>query len=123
MTTPPHTGPRKIIAAALDDWWLTTDPSRPPDTTDAAETVEMYLLSSGYRITPDTRKAPHTMPVPSRGTVIGAGALALLCAITAVLAALRGDTAWATLGTIGAALLTYETARDARDRRRGRAAR
>ncbi|MFJ6659684.1 hypothetical protein ACIQNG_25525 [Streptomyces sp. NPDC091377] len=59
---PVPTGPRQIIAAALDDWWLTADPSRPPDTTTAADQVEMYLLSSGYQITPPGAATVTTTP-------------------------------------------------------------
>lgn len=46
-------GHRPVIQAALDDWWLTTDPAH-PDLTAAAEQIELYLTSSGYRVTPDT---------------------------------------------------------------------
>ncbi|MFJ4687076.1 hypothetical protein [Streptomyces sp. NPDC088789] len=59
---PVPTGPRQIIAAALDDWWLTADPSRPPDTTTAADQVEMYLMSSGYQITPPGAATVTTTP-------------------------------------------------------------
>ncbi|MGW1035033.1 hypothetical protein ACWD4Z_22955 [Streptomyces antibioticus] len=41
-----------MIAAALDDWWLLTDPAAPFDGAAIAPRVETYLLSSGYEITP-----------------------------------------------------------------------
>ncbi|MGW1324812.1 hypothetical protein ACWD64_19995 [Streptomyces antibioticus] len=47
---PPHH--LAVIAAALDDWWLVTDPRAPFDGAAIAPRVETYLLSSGYEITP-----------------------------------------------------------------------
>ena len=47
---PPHH--LAVIAAALDDWWLVTDPRAPFDGAAIAPRVEVYLLSSGYHITP-----------------------------------------------------------------------
>ncbi|MBK3630519.1 hypothetical protein JHN59_38135, partial [Streptomyces sp. MBT49] len=46
----PH---RAIVAAALDDWWRTADPAATFDGETLAPRVEMYLLSSGYHITPN----------------------------------------------------------------------
>lgn len=43
-----------VIAAALDDWWITTDPSAEFNGAVIAPHVAMYLLTSGYRITPTT---------------------------------------------------------------------
>lgn len=44
-----------VMAAAVEDWWLTTDPANGRATgPDIAAHVEMYLRSSGYHITPDT---------------------------------------------------------------------
>ncbi|MCM8550043.1 hypothetical protein [Streptomyces sp. STCH 565 A] len=51
--------PRAVIAAALEDWWTTTDPVEPFAPTTLAADVELHLISSGYRITPDDRT---TMP-------------------------------------------------------------
>ncbi|MFM9634359.1 hypothetical protein ACKI10_43260 [Streptomyces galilaeus] len=64
--TPPDPAPprphRDVMAAAVEDWWLTTDPVQDRDTgAEVAAHVEMYLHGSGYRITP----WPHT-PGPSR---------------------------------------------------------
>ncbi|MFI1030759.1 hypothetical protein [Streptomyces sp. NPDC020951] len=48
-----------VMAAAVEDWWLTADPAADRATgPDVAAHVEMYLRSSGYHITPD--------PWPSR---------------------------------------------------------
>ncbi|MDX3024051.1 hypothetical protein [Streptomyces acidiscabies] len=48
-----------VVAAALDDWWIVTDPSLPFDSHSAAERIEMYLISSGYHTVPN-RRAHHT---------------------------------------------------------------
>jgi len=42
-----------VIAAALDDWWTTADPAATFDGDTIAPHVEMYLLSSGYHVTPN----------------------------------------------------------------------
>ncbi|NUS85999.1 MAG: hypothetical protein HOY75_25570 [Streptomyces sp.] len=43
-----------VMAAAVEDWWLTADPAADRATgPDIAACVEMYLLSSGYHITPN----------------------------------------------------------------------
>lgn len=69
---PPH---RTVIEAALHDSWLTADPAEPTSPAAAAEQVEMYLNSSGYRITPDTRpRAPMT---PRLAYTLSVTALAL----------------------------------------------
>lgn len=59
MTHPDPGSPHAVITAALRDWQLLTDPIR-PDLTAAADRIEMYLISSGYRITPDTQEPPMT---------------------------------------------------------------
>jgi hypothetical protein len=50
------TGHRPLIQAALDDWWLTTDPAH-PDLDAAAHQIETHLLNSGYHITPHTPRS------------------------------------------------------------------
>lgn len=52
-----------VVAAALDDWWTTTDPGLPFDSHDVAAHVEMYLLSSGYHVAP-APASPHTLQSP-----------------------------------------------------------
>jgi hypothetical protein len=59
-----HASPhQKVIAAALEDWWITTDPAAPFDPATVAESVEQYLLSSGYYIAPDTGIPPMHTPI------------------------------------------------------------
>jgi len=41
-----------VVAAALDDWWIVTDPAEPFDSHSAAKRIEMYLISSGYHVVP-----------------------------------------------------------------------
>lgn len=58
MTTPIPPAALAVIAAALDDYRMLT----PPDLTTphgAAEQIAQYLLSSGYRITPDLPRPHH----------------------------------------------------------------
>lgn len=62
MTQPTPPGHQRIIEAALDDWWITTDPIEPFHSPAVAEQVEMYLLNSGYTIAPDTRTSPMKTP-------------------------------------------------------------
>ncbi len=47
-----------VIAAALSDWWLLTDPARPFDINVVAQAVDARLTRSGYRIAPDTGRPP-----------------------------------------------------------------
>ncbi|MGA5486680.1 hypothetical protein ACPCK1_02765 [Streptomyces pseudogriseolus] len=50
-----------VIASALEDWWLITDPAQPFDTRVVAQAVDARLTRSGYRIAPDTGRPPaHT---------------------------------------------------------------
>lgn len=61
MTT--HTSAhQKVIAAALEDWWITTDPTEPFDPATVAANVEQYLLTAGYYIAPDTGIPPMHTP-------------------------------------------------------------
>lgn len=53
--TPPRPY-RDVMAAAVEDWWTTTDPTTDTATgPDIAAHVDMYLTSSGYHITPNPR--------------------------------------------------------------------
>lgn len=54
--------PRAVIAGALEEWWITTDPTEPFVPATVAADVELHLISSGYRITHDDRT---TMPTHS----------------------------------------------------------
>lgn len=60
MTHHPAPGHRAVIEAALMDWWTTTDPMQPFDAPEVADHVELYLLSSGYEIGPNTGSTPVT---------------------------------------------------------------
>jgi hypothetical protein len=120
MTTQPQPGHRAVIEAALYDWWTTTDPIQPFHAPAVAAQIEMYLLSSGYIIAPDTPRKP---PMPTRRSITAVAAIAVLCAVSVVLAARRGDWAWAAAGTLATGLLTREGIRDIRDRRHHRSAR
>jgi len=112
-------GHRAIVAAALEDWWITTDPLEPFTPDDVADQVDLYLHSSGYRITPDTRKTR----MPTRRTIATAAVIALICATSTAFAVARGDWWWAAIGALATLLLTRETIRDLADRRHGRNAR
>lgn len=48
--------PRGAITEALEDAWLTADPSQPFDPDDIADRIETYLRHSGYAITPRLRR-------------------------------------------------------------------
>lgn len=116
---PVTTGPRKVVEAALWDWWLTTDPHADYDPADVAARIDEYLRSSGFTIAPDIRKNR----MPTRRSIAAVALIALVCAGSAVLAAWRGDWWWTGIGALGAALLTREVIRDLADRRHGSTAR
>lgn len=119
MTQPRPPAHHAVIQAALTDWWLCTDPTEPFTPVDVAEQVELYLLSSGYCIGPDLRRNP----MPARRAIAVVVLLAVICTISVVCAALRGDWWWAAIGALAACLLTREGIRDINDRRHGRSAR
>ncbi|MEU2992566.1 hypothetical protein ABZ772_19760 [Streptomyces griseoincarnatus] len=67
MTDPTTDRPHlDLIASALEDWWLITDPAQPFDTRVVAQAVDARLTRSGYRITPDPGSSP--MPAQRRTT-------------------------------------------------------
>ncbi|MGW3417035.1 hypothetical protein [Streptomyces phaeochromogenes] len=115
MTTQPR-GHRAVIEAALNDWWINTDPVEPFHSPAVAKQIEEYLLSSGYVIAPDTRKTD----MPKRRDIALLIALAAACAAAAVAASIVNDWWWGALGILGAALLTKEARHDIRDRRHAR---
>ncbi|MFE9923291.1 hypothetical protein ACFYQA_17400 [Streptomyces sp. NPDC005774] len=61
MTSQPSTH-QAVIAAALEHWWITTDPLADFDFMEVAQTVETHLINSGS-IAPDTGTTP--MPPPA----------------------------------------------------------
>lgn len=95
MTQPTPAGPHAVIAAALEDWWLTTDPAEPFNTAAVAEDVERYLNSSGYRITPDTGTERMTDHSPGRGTLAGTALITLGGLASTAAAAIQGGWGWA----------------------------
>lgn len=113
MSTTPGT-PRQVIVAALETWWITTDPLEPFDADKVAADVEMFLVSSGYRIAPDPGSP---IPAPTRLHVALAALLALACTAGAVLTAAREHWAWALPLAFGAALSGWAAADAHHDRR------
>lgn len=119
MTT--HTSPhQKVIAAALEDWWITTDPLEPFDPTTVADRVELYLVTAGYCIAPDTRSPRMpAIPPPSRTHI------AVLLLLTIVFLALTGISlltehwGWAIPLTLATALTAWATTDADTERRRG----
>jgi hypothetical protein len=121
MTQPPT--PRETIAAALDDYWITTDPAAPFNTTQAATMIDRYLNGYGYTITTTAAAtataAPRcTCPPPSRATVAFTGLLALACLAGCLASWIRGEQTWAFAALVGATALTNETADNLRLRTR-----
>ncbi|PZG77292.1 hypothetical protein C1I97_36930 [Streptomyces sp. NTH33] len=114
---PPH---RQVVAAALEDWWLTTDPTAPFDYDQVADHVELHLVSSGYRISHDTRR---TSPVPTVRAIATVALLGTATTASTVYTALHSNWWWTALGALATALLTREAIRDLTDRHRGRSAR
>ncbi|MFJ9381909.1 hypothetical protein [Streptomyces sp. NPDC101455] len=122
--------PQDAIAAALDDYWITTDPAGPFNTTQAAHHIDTSLTGYGYTITTTTPAAAMahaaayaaanrcTCPPPSRANIALTALLALTC-LTACLAAwIRGEQTWAFTALIGATALANETADNLRLRTR-----
>ncbi|MEU0584569.1 hypothetical protein [Streptomyces sp. NPDC006132] len=120
MNTPQRTTTgRRVVQDALWDWWITTDPLQPFDPADVAERIDEYLHGSGLTIAPDL----WTNRMPTRRAIIGTALVALLCTVSTIAAAARGEWGWAAIGVPPTALLIHECARDLNDRRRGRTAR
>ncbi|GGZ80407.1 hypothetical protein ACFOOM_07700 [Streptomyces echinoruber] len=112
----PAPGHRSVVAAALEDWWLTTDPAEPFDPDDLADHVDTYLASSGYLIAPDI--TPNRMPLRS---VIIADVLITLFTLAATLGAARQHQwGWTALGTVVTAALARTCIRDLAHRHRTR---
>ena len=114
---------RETIAAALDDYWITTPADATFHTSHAAEQIETYLNGYGWTIQPITPRKP-TVPTPPPVREIAVTLLlAALTAASAVAAALRHDRWWTIAGALVTLVLAREAIHDIRDRRRGRAAR
>ncbi|WP_225080471.1 MULTISPECIES: hypothetical protein [unclassified Streptomyces] len=109
MTT--HTPHRVVIAEALEDWWLTTDPVAPFDHDQVAEHVDHYLTATGYHITARTNpmQTPTPRPArPSRAATAFDAFLTLACLTGTLIALARHDWWWAWVGGLGTCLLGYE---------------
>ncbi|MFJ9381866.1 hypothetical protein [Streptomyces sp. NPDC101455] len=122
--------PQDAIAAALDDYWITSDPAGPFNTTQAAHHIDASLTGYGYTITTTPAVATATAaatvvtaprctcPPPSRANIALTALLALTC-LTACLAAwIRGEHTWAFTALIGATALTNKAADNLRLRTR-----
>lgn len=114
---PAAAGHRQVVEAALWDWWITTDPLEPFAPAAVADQVDLYLVSSGYVIAPNTQ---GTRPVPTRRDIATVVVLAVVCTGSVIGAAFRGDWEWVCAGTLGTVFLTRESIHDIRDRRHGR---
>lgn len=114
-TDPPHGEhePMIIVAATLDEWWITSDPLAAFHAPALAHQIENHLNYYGYSIT-------RTKGVPGRAT-IGAGlAFAVVLAMLAALLAHRGQWGWVIVAAVLATLITHESVRDLADRRDAR---
>ncbi|MFJ5156350.1 hypothetical protein ACIQCF_33280 [Streptomyces sp. NPDC088353] len=110
MTTPTPPDHRQTIAAALEDWWLTTDPAAPFDHDQVAEHVDHHLTATGYHITTRTTPVqnPTPPPGPSRAAIAFDAFLTLAC-LTGMLTALtHRDWGWAWAGALGTCVLGHE---------------
>lgn len=57
QTQPPtQDTPADVIAAALDDWWITTDPLQPFDIPAVADHIDTYLRHAGHLVTPNPKE-------------------------------------------------------------------
>lgn len=111
--------PRELITTALEDWWITTDPSQAFDPPAAADMALTYLAGHGYTITHDTRTPipyrPHD--APSRASIAFAAFLALACLICTIAALAHHMWAWSIFALIGTGFLTHELLDELADRR------
>lgn len=132
MTHPPQpVTPLDAIAAALDDYWITSDPASPFHTTQAAQHIDDNLTGYGYTITTTPAAALAaaaayaaanrcTCPPPSRANITVTSLLALTCTLACLGAFLSGEQGWAFAAIVGAAAFTNETADSLRIRRADR---
>jgi hypothetical protein len=107
------------IAAALDDYWITSDPAGPFHTTEAAHHIDASLTGYGYTITTlAAAAAPRcTCQPPSRAAVAFTALLALACLLGCLTCLTRGELGWAVTALLGAGALAGETATNLRARR------
>ncbi|MFJ9895264.1 hypothetical protein ACIQPR_18305 [Streptomyces sp. NPDC091280] len=120
--SPQPVTPQDAIAAALDNYWITSDPGGPFHTTQAAEHIEASLTGYGYAVTTLAAAAARrcTCPPPSRGSIAFTALLALVCLLACLACLLNGEPGWAVSALIGAGALAHETATNLRTRRNTR---
>lgn len=111
--------PQDAIAAALDDYWITSDPAGPFHTTEAAHHIDASLTGYGYTITTlAAAAAPRcTCPTPSRAAVAVTALLSLACLTACLGAWISGEQEWAFIALVGAGALANEATADLRTRR------
>lgn len=98
---PPH----DVIATALDDWWLTTDPALDFEPDQVATHVELYLDAAGHSITPD----PRTRPMPhSRASIALSAFFTAVCLGATTAFAALDDWGWAVVALIGTGVFAHE---------------
>ncbi|MFJ6298569.1 hypothetical protein ACIQJX_35110 [Streptomyces griseoviridis] len=110
-TGPAPATPGDVIAAALDDYWITTPLGDTFSTTEAATRVADYLTGYGWTIT-------RTVPVPTRASLYGLAVLILACLVATIITAAAGHWIWASAAALGGLLLAAELHTDARHRAR-----
>ncbi|MEU4165602.1 hypothetical protein AB0F46_01790 [Streptomyces sp. NPDC026665] len=98
--------PAVLIAAALDHWWITTDPAAEFHAPGVAHHVQDYLAHHGYTIT------PATPAVPTSRAIAGDLVVASLAALATTLAVHLGNWVFAAAGAIVTVLTAHETVTD-----------
>jgi hypothetical protein len=110
---------RESIAAALDDWWITTDPVAPFHAPAVADLVDSYLTGLGYTIHTDTPRNP--VPARPGRREITFSVLSGLTAAATIQAAYNGHWWWITSAVLAVvAVVFFVTAvrADTRDEQR-----
>jgi hypothetical protein len=106
--------PTVLMAAALDDWWITTDPLTQFHAPAVARHVDDYLAHHGYAI------AQTTPAAPSRLSIVTGLFIAAMAALAAAFAAHMGLWVWATVAAVATTLISHETVTDFLARRNAR---
>ncbi|MFF0138012.1 hypothetical protein ACFYRN_16445 [Streptomyces sp. NPDC005227] len=106
---PDEHDPMVIIAATLDDWWITSDPLAAFHAPAIAHQIENHLTHFGYSIT-------KTRPVPGRAAIAAGLTFATVLAALAAILAHRDAWGWVIVASVLATLITHESVRDLADR-------
>jgi hypothetical protein len=112
--------PQDAIAAALDEYWITSDPSGPFHTTEAAHHIDASLTGYGYTITTLAAATRCNCPPPSRANITLTSFLTLVCLLASLVSWIGDEHAWAFVAIVGATVLFNETADNLRLRRASR---